>query len=118
MEVKLANEFERYAFTLQRVGALTPHEARMRAEKERDEALAEVEQLRYERRLLGACRRHLDEIADPEGRYTVEAIRTAGDLAQRIVDEIGHSVTDEPALGPSFRYEIERLSPVVEAARE
>lgn len=35
MEVKLAGEFERYAFTLQRVGKLTPHQARMRAEVER-----------------------------------------------------------------------------------
>lgn len=69
----------------------------------------EAEQLRYERRLLGACRRHLDEIADPEGRYTAEAIRTAGDLAQRIVDEIGHPVTDEPALAPDFRDQIEKL---------
>lgn len=69
----------------------------------------ELAQLRYERRLLGACRRHLDEIADPEGRYTADAIRTAGDLAQRIVDEIGHPVTDEPALGPEFRERIAEL---------
>lgn len=33
----------------------------------------------------------------------------AEDIAQRIVDEIGHPVTDEPALGPSYRAEIDRL---------
>ncbi|MFD0851353.1 hypothetical protein ACFQ07_03945, partial [Actinomadura adrarensis] len=32
MEVKLAGELERYAFTLQRVGRVTPHQARMQAE--------------------------------------------------------------------------------------
>lgn len=78
--------------------------------------LGAVEQLRYERRLLGACRRHLDEIADPEGRYTVEAVKTAGDLAQRIVDEIGHPVTDEPALGPEFRDRIAELERELEWA--
>lgn len=35
-----------YSVTLQRDGKLTPHEARVRAEKERDAALAEVERLR------------------------------------------------------------------------
>lgn len=41
MEVKLAGELERYVFVCQRVGKLTPHEARQRAEAERD-ALADV----------------------------------------------------------------------------
>lgn len=36
----------RYSFVVQRVGKLTPHEARRKAEAERDEALAEVERLR------------------------------------------------------------------------
>lgn len=36
MEVKAAGEFERYAFTVQRVGRLTPHEARKQVETERD----------------------------------------------------------------------------------
>jgi len=94
---------------------------KQRAEVERvsrdlAETRAEAEQLRYERRLLGACRRHLDEIADPEGRYTVEAVKTAGDLAQRIVDEIGHPVTDEPALGPEFRERIAELERELEWA--
>lgn len=35
-----------YSVTLQREGKLTPHEARVRAEKERDAALAEVAKLR------------------------------------------------------------------------
>lgn len=39
MEVSAAGEFERYVFTVQRAGKVTPHEARRRAE-------AEVERLR------------------------------------------------------------------------
>ncbi|MUN41485.1 hypothetical protein [Actinomadura litoris] len=38
MEVKLAGELERYAFVLQRVGSLTPHQARLQAEADRDRA--------------------------------------------------------------------------------
>ncbi|MEU8040934.1 hypothetical protein [Streptosporangium sp. NPDC049078] len=36
LTVKAAGEVERYAFTVQRVGGLTPHEAREKAEAERD----------------------------------------------------------------------------------
>lgn len=36
MEVKAAGEWERYALVVQRAGKLTPHEARRRAEAERD----------------------------------------------------------------------------------
>jgi hypothetical protein len=46
MVVGVAEDPQRYAFTLQRVGRLTPHEARLRAEKERDAAQAEAQQLR------------------------------------------------------------------------
>lgn len=45
MEVKAAGEVERYVFTVQRAGRVTPHEARLAAEAERDEAWAEVERL-------------------------------------------------------------------------
>lgn len=45
MELKLAGEVDRYVFTVQRAGKLTPHEARVKAEQERDEALAEVDRL-------------------------------------------------------------------------
>jgi hypothetical protein len=46
--VKLAGEMERYVFILQRVGPgkLTPHEARKKAEAERDEAMAELAKLK------------------------------------------------------------------------
>lgn len=42
--VKVAESVERYAFILQRVGPgyLTPHEARLKADRERDAILAEV----------------------------------------------------------------------------
>ncbi|MBQ1122612.1 hypothetical protein [Streptomyces sp. B15] len=47
MEVKVAEDPERFAFILQRVGygALTPHQARQRAEEERDGAYRERAQL-------------------------------------------------------------------------
>lgn len=40
MEVSAAGEVERFVFTVQRAGKLTPHEARRKAEAERDEAVA------------------------------------------------------------------------------
>ena len=78
---------------------------------------AERDQLRYERCLLATARITLDLVAS--GQATWLEIRTAAeDVAQRIVDEIGHSVTDEPALGPSFREEIDRLRAAVERVRK
>jgi hypothetical protein len=46
MEFKTAGDVQRYAFTCQKVGKLTPHEARRKAEAERDELREEVERLR------------------------------------------------------------------------
>lgn len=66
-------------------------------------AAAEVERLRYERRLLGAARRILDLVATGEPERWDKMRAEAEDVAQRIVDEIGHPVTDEPALGPRYR---------------
>jgi hypothetical protein len=45
--VKIAEEVERYILTVQRTGPgkLTPHEARRRAEAERDTALARIAEL-------------------------------------------------------------------------
>jgi hypothetical protein len=48
MEFKLAGDWQRYAFHVQRAGKLTPHEARRQAEAEREELRAEVERLRAE----------------------------------------------------------------------
>lgn len=42
MEVKAAGEVDRYVFTVQRAGKVTPHEARCAAEAERDEARAQL----------------------------------------------------------------------------
>ena len=90
------------------------------------ETSAERDQLRYERRLLGMARRVLDLAAEGGHHgYDEDYIRNqARDIAQRIVDEIGHPATDEPALGPSFREQLaaadaerDRMRPVVEAAR-
>lgn len=76
-------------------------------EAERDALAAQVEQLRYERQILGAARRLLDEIAVAG----IGTLRVQADvLAQRIVDEIGHPVTDEPALGPEYREQIAALT--------
>jgi hypothetical protein len=41
MEIKAAGEVERYVFVVQRAGKVTPHQARLQAEVERDTALAE-----------------------------------------------------------------------------
>jgi hypothetical protein len=74
------------------------------------ELLAEVEQLRYERRLLGSARMTLDLVASgPPDRWEY-ARREAEDIAQRIVDEIGHPVTSEDALGPDMRQQITTLT--------
>jgi hypothetical protein len=74
---------------------------------------AEVRQLRYERQLLGHARRLLDEVAESGGRAPSAMFglrERAADIAQRIVDEIGHPVTDEPALGPGMRDQLARLN--------
>jgi hypothetical protein len=93
-----------------------------RLREERAQFDAWAEQLRYERRLLGSARMTLDRICDPENTHQsdleIRLLREeAGRTAQRIVDEIGHPVTDEPALGPEFRERIAELEPVVEAAK-
>jgi hypothetical protein len=48
MEFRGAGDWQRYAFVCQKVGKFTPHEMRRKAERERDEALAEVARLRAE----------------------------------------------------------------------
>ncbi len=58
-----------------------------------------------QRRLLSISRMVFDRHAEGDTLSRDDA----ADLAQRIVDEIGHSVTEEPALGPSFRVEIAGL---------
>lgn len=52
LELKLAGEMERYVFTVQRAGKVTPHEARVKAERERDDARA----------LAVACRESIDQM--------------------------------------------------------
>lgn len=84
------------------------------AERARDNAYAEREQLRYERRLLGAARLTLDLVAAGDHSRWPQARREAQDLAQRLVDEIGHPVTDEDALGPTYREQLAHA----EAARD
>lgn len=81
---------------------------------ERDALKAANEQLRYERRLLGWARMTLDLVAAGDPSRWEQARREAEDIAQRIVDEIGHAVTDEPALGPGFRAAIERTRETME----
>jgi hypothetical protein len=56
-DVKIAESPEVYTLVVQRhaPGALTPHEARQRAETERDQALAEAEQLRAQLAGLWPC---------------------------------------------------------------
>jgi hypothetical protein len=68
------------------------------------------DQLRYERHLLGVARMTLDLVAAGDPTRWDHARAQAEDVAQRIVDEIGHPVTDEPALGPELRAENARLT--------
>lgn len=77
----------------------------------------ELQQLRYERRLLGAARMVLDLVAAGDPSRWEHARQGAADVAQRIVDEIGHPVTDEPALGPELRERVERAEVELEATR-
>lgn len=72
-----------------------------------------IAQLTYERSLLGHARRVLDQVA--ESAWAQGDLATdAGSVAQRIVDEIGHPVTDEPALGPGYREQIAELEAKLE----
>jgi uncharacterized protein (DUF1778 family) len=66
-----------------------------------------------QRRLLAISRMVFDRHAEGDTLSRDDA----ADLAQRIVDEIGHSVTEEPALGPSFRVEIRRLQDLISRMR-
>lgn len=75
-----------------------------------EDIAAERDQLRYERRLLRVARMTLDLVAAGGPERWDLARSEAEDVAQRIVDEIGHSVTDEPALGPHYREQIATLT--------
>jgi hypothetical protein len=92
MHVKVAESPETFAFTLQRVGKLTPHQARQRAERERDEARAACRSAaallrstadrldspqRPDPLLLNMAARDLDQTAGPEPRpqMTAEDVR-------------------------------------------
>jgi hypothetical protein len=58
MEVKVAESPERFAFVLQRVGKLTPHQARQQAEQRAEQAEAAIERVRRVHtrgRLTNAC---------------------------------------------------------------
>lgn len=80
-----------------------------KANAARLEAEKEAKQLRYERQLLGLARLTLDKVAESSAISDRMLRAEAEYVAQRIVDEIGHPATDEPALGPSFHTEIKRL---------
>lgn len=100
--VSLAGEAERYAFTLQRVGRLTPHEARQQAERELDEwreraekaeaAIARVRNLAnvYEvnaRTIDGVAGRNFFELFTEELRAALDPPR---DLPPEDTTDVGH----------------------------
>lgn len=99
---------ERAAEFLEAVNTLTA---------ERDAARYHAELLTYERRLLGRARLIMDLIAAGT-RDRWDSLRAeAGRMAQAIVDEIGHPVSDEPALAETLREENERLRDEVDSLR-
>lgn len=66
LTVKVAEEVEWYVLTVQRKGRLTPHEARKRAEKERDEALERVADLEAQLAEMTRCRDAAIRLAERE----------------------------------------------------
>ncbi|MFD9947694.1 hypothetical protein ACFWYW_46490 [Nonomuraea sp. NPDC059023] len=113
-EISPAGSADRYALIVQRVGKLSPHEARTLAEERALKAEATAEQLQYERRLLGTARMVLDLVAAGDPSRWDQARKEAESLAQRIVDEIGHPVTDEPALSPGYRTQLDQSEARIE----
>lgn len=74
MEVKLAGEYERFVFTLQRAGKVTPHEARKLAESERDEARQELATTREKLHHLDLIMGEVRELAEVDGEATDELV--------------------------------------------
>jgi len=112
LAVALVDELGSHAMTLSSFEICTE------ASGERESELrAEAEQLRYERQLLGHARRILDDVASESSAAFDRHRPAACDIAQRIVDEIGHPGTDEPALGPDMRSRIAELETEVEGLR-
>ena len=95
-ELEAAAEIERLSCT---IDTLTTENGMLIMEL--GEIRAENQQLCYERQLLGQARRILDEAAADLGGGRLAS--RVEDMSQRIVDEIGHPATDEPALGPNLR---------------
>jgi hypothetical protein len=75
------------------------------AEREVTDLRAQVESLTVLTRLLGPARMVLDRCAETAPGCAAEA----ADMAQRIVDWIGHPVTDEPATAADLQAEVYRL---------
>lgn len=76
-----------------------------------DAALAAIDRLAYERRILGRARSVLDVVAEESRDPAVR--REAAAVAQAIVDEIGHPVTGEAAQGRSFREQLDVIRQVL-----
>lgn len=105
---------QRYAEAIRSCGPLSVTKVLYAVMAVRDE---ELEQLRYERRLLGAARMVLDLVAAGDSSRWVQARGEAEALAQRIVDEVGHPATDEPALGPEWRERAESAEEALDSSR-
>ncbi len=72
------------------------------------QAIATREERQSWEELLRACGGLLDNLA--ANALSVNLRRTAGDLAQRIVDEVGHPATGQRALGPDLRAQVRQLT--------
>jgi hypothetical protein len=84
MELKMARQPERFTLTVQRVGKLTPHQARQAAETRAAEAQSKINKLAHGlAEILGIA---LDETANP-GPALERIVAIVGDLQRPVPDE-------------------------------
>ncbi|QVJ03036.1 hypothetical protein KGD82_13460 [Nocardiopsis eucommiae] len=85
-EIRDGKTGDRFAVVVQRVGKLTPHAARMEAEKERDELRATNERFRHEAPAADAWDKLKSEIPRLIGRERVEDLPFDSEYATALHD--------------------------------
>lgn len=85
-EIRDSANGERFAIRVQRVGKLTPHAARLEAERERDEARAAIERMREASPAADAWGRLRSEIPRLYGRESTETLPHDSEYATALHD--------------------------------